>query len=130
MPTAPMVESRYRHESLAFAIPSGSRFTERGAGSEEPGCVAGEVVQGGRRSTVIARKKPVEKVTSVATYGILSVGSCGGEAIMSTVEYAHIAIGPDNVPILAGTRIKVVEIVLDHLAHGSDAQEIHRDSGT
>ncbi|MFZ1935202.1 MAG: DUF433 domain-containing protein [Thermoguttaceae bacterium] len=46
---------------------------------------------------------------------------------MSTVEYAHIAIGPDNVPILAGTRIKVVEIVLDHLAHGSDAQEIHRE---
>jgi uncharacterized protein (DUF433 family) len=46
---------------------------------------------------------------------------------MSTVEYAHITIGPDNVPMLAGTRIKVVEIVLDHLAHGSDAQEIHRE---
>jgi uncharacterized protein (DUF433 family) len=46
---------------------------------------------------------------------------------MSTVEYAHIMIGPDGVPVLAGTRIKVVEIVLDHLAHGSDAQEIHRE---
>jgi len=46
---------------------------------------------------------------------------------MSTVEYAHITVGPDNVPMLAGTRIKVVEIVLDHLAHGSDAQEIHRE---
>lgn len=44
---------------------------------------------------------------------------------MSTVEYAHVAIGPDNVPILAGTQIKLVEIVADHLAHGSDAQEIH-----
>lgn len=29
-------------------------------------------------------------------------------------------------PILAGTRVKVVEIVLDHLAHGSDAEEIQR----
>jgi uncharacterized protein (DUF433 family) len=46
---------------------------------------------------------------------------------MSTVEYAHITVGPDNVPMLTGTRIKVVEIVLDHLAHGSDAQEIHRE---
>jgi uncharacterized protein (DUF433 family) len=46
---------------------------------------------------------------------------------MSTVEYAHITLGSDNVPMLAGTRIKVVEIVLDHLAHGSDAQEIHRE---
>lgn len=46
---------------------------------------------------------------------------------MSTVEYAHITIAPDGVPMLAGTRIKVVEIVRDHLAHGSDAQEIHRE---
>ncbi len=46
---------------------------------------------------------------------------------MSTVEYAHITIGADGVPMLAGTRIKVVEIVRDHLAHGSDAQEIHRE---
>jgi uncharacterized protein (DUF433 family) len=45
---------------------------------------------------------------------------------MATVDYAHISIGPDNVPMLTGTRIKVVEIVLDHLAHGSDADEIHR----
>ena len=44
---------------------------------------------------------------------------------MSTVEYAHITVGPDNVPILAGTRIKVVEIVLDHLAHGWGAEDIH-----
>ncbi len=46
---------------------------------------------------------------------------------MSTVEYAHVATGPDNVPMLAGTRIKVVEIVLDHLAHGSDVREIQRE---
>jgi hypothetical protein len=39
---------------------------------------------------------------------------------MSTVEYAHVSVGPDNVPMLSGTRVKVVEVVLDHLAHGSD----------
>ena len=43
------------------------------------------------------------------------------------MEYAHITIGPDGVPMVADTRIKVVEIVLDHLPHGSDAQEIHRE---
>jgi hypothetical protein len=37
---------------------------------------------------------------------------------VSTVEYAHISIDADNVPTLTGTRIKVVEIVLDHLARG------------
>jgi uncharacterized protein (DUF433 family) len=46
---------------------------------------------------------------------------------MSTVEYAHVAVGPDNVPMLAGTPIKVVEIVLDHLVHGWQAEEIHRE---
>ncbi len=46
---------------------------------------------------------------------------------MSQVEYAHIALSEQNVPMIAGTQIKVVEIVLDHLAHGSDAREIHRE---
>ena len=46
---------------------------------------------------------------------------------MSTVEYAHITVGPDNVPMLTGTRIKVVEIVLDHLVHGWEAEDIHRE---
>ena len=45
---------------------------------------------------------------------------------MATVDYAHIALDPANVPILSGTPIKVVEVVLDHLAHGSDAEEIQR----
>jgi uncharacterized protein (DUF433 family) len=45
---------------------------------------------------------------------------------MATVDYAHVSLDPANVPILTGTPIKVVEIVLDHLAHGSDAEEIRR----
>ena len=43
---------------------------------------------------------------------------------MSTVEYAHITIGPDNVPVLTGTHVKVVEIVLSHLAYGWDARDL------
>ena len=45
---------------------------------------------------------------------------------MATVDYPHISLDSASVPVLTGTRIKVVEIVLDHLAHGSDAEEIHR----
>jgi uncharacterized protein (DUF433 family) len=45
---------------------------------------------------------------------------------MATAEYAHVTVGPDEVPVITGTHIKVVEIVLDHLAHGSDAREIQR----
>ena len=36
---------------------------------------------------------------------------------MATVEYAHISFSAEGVPVIAGTRTKVVEIVLDHLAH-------------
>ena len=46
---------------------------------------------------------------------------------MATVEYAHISLDAQGVPIIVGSRTKVVEIVLDHLAHGSDAREIHRE---
>ena len=45
---------------------------------------------------------------------------------MATVDYAHVSLDAANVPILTGTPVKVVEIVLDHLAHGSDAEEIQR----
>ncbi len=45
---------------------------------------------------------------------------------MATVDYPHIMRGSDDVPVLTGTRTKVVEIVLDHLAHASDAEEIQR----
>jgi len=46
---------------------------------------------------------------------------------MSTTEYPHITIDSENVPVIVGTQIKVVEIALDHIAHGSDAREIHRE---
>ncbi|MGO9113013.1 MAG: DUF433 domain-containing protein [Thermoguttaceae bacterium] len=46
---------------------------------------------------------------------------------MTVVEYAHISLNVQVVPVITGTRTKVVEIVLDYLAHGSDAREIHRE---
>ena len=45
---------------------------------------------------------------------------------MATVDYPHISLDAARVPVLTGTRIKVVEIVLDHLAHGAEAEETHR----
>jgi uncharacterized protein (DUF433 family) len=55
------------------------------------------------------------------------VGSPKRSNLMATVEYGHILVAADGVAMLAGTQTKVVEIVLDHLAHGSDATEIHRE---
>ena len=45
---------------------------------------------------------------------------------MSDSNYPHIEFGADGVPVLSGTRTKVVEIVLDRLAHSWDAEEIRR----
>ena len=45
---------------------------------------------------------------------------------MATVDYPHISLDSASVPVLTGTQVKVVEIVLDHLAHGADAEEIQR----
>jgi uncharacterized protein (DUF433 family) len=45
---------------------------------------------------------------------------------MSIVAYPHIEISDGGVPILSGTTTKVVEIVLDRIAHHWDADEIRR----
>jgi uncharacterized protein (DUF433 family) len=45
---------------------------------------------------------------------------------MATVAYAHIDVAPDGTAFISGTKTKVEEIVLDHLAHSWDAAEIHR----
>lgn len=45
---------------------------------------------------------------------------------MSTRSYPHIEISPDGVAKIAGTTIKVVEIVQDHLAHHWHAEDIVR----
>jgi uncharacterized protein (DUF433 family) len=45
---------------------------------------------------------------------------------MPKVIYAHIDIGLDGRAYISAKQTKVEEIVLDHLAHSWDAQEIHR----
>lgn len=45
---------------------------------------------------------------------------------MLAIDYPHISVTPDGVPMLAGTKTKVIEVVLDRLAHHWDVDEIHR----
>lgn len=45
---------------------------------------------------------------------------------MTTLAYPHIEFTGDGVAVVAGTGTKVVEIVLDRLAHHWDADEIQR----
>jgi uncharacterized protein (DUF433 family) len=45
---------------------------------------------------------------------------------VATGAYPHIEIKDDGVPLVAGTTTKVVEVVLDRLAHHWDAEEIQR----
>ena len=45
---------------------------------------------------------------------------------MATALYAHIDIEDGGVPIIRGTRTKVIEIALDHIAYRWDADEILR----
>jgi uncharacterized protein (DUF433 family) len=46
---------------------------------------------------------------------------------MAAVEtgYEHVTLDNDRVPILSGTNLKVVELVIEQLAHGWSAEEIH-----
>lgn len=46
--------------------------------------------------------------------------------VMPAIAYAHIEITPQGVPIIAGTTTKVVQVVMDRLAHHWDADEIQR----
>ena len=46
---------------------------------------------------------------------------------MTTVAYAHIEFTADGTPYIAGTATKVQEVVLDFIAHGWSAAEIHRN---
>jgi uncharacterized protein (DUF433 family) len=45
---------------------------------------------------------------------------------MATVEYPPFFSNPVNVPIISGTQIKVIKVVMDHIGHGWDSQKIQR----
>lgn len=44
---------------------------------------------------------------------------------MTTITESYIEIDDKHVAWIADTRVKVIEIALDKLAHGSSAEEIH-----
>jgi uncharacterized protein (DUF433 family) len=45
--------------------------------------------------------------------------------MLSETRYDHILLNEDRVPMIAGTTMKVIELVLDHLAYGWSPEELH-----
>jgi uncharacterized protein (DUF433 family) len=45
--------------------------------------------------------------------------------LLSETRYEHIILDEARVPWVAGTRVKVIELVLDHLAYGWSPEELH-----
>jgi uncharacterized protein (DUF433 family) len=44
---------------------------------------------------------------------------------LAATGYEHIVIGEDRVPIIAGTNMKVVELVTERIAYGWSPEELH-----
>ena len=44
---------------------------------------------------------------------------------MIATPYQHILLSEAQVPMIAGTTMKVIELVLDHLAYGWSPEELH-----
>ncbi len=44
---------------------------------------------------------------------------------MVETRYEHIVLDDNSVPMIAGTTMKLVELVLDHLAYGWSPEELH-----
>ncbi len=45
--------------------------------------------------------------------------------VLTKTPYEHIALNKTGVPILAGTTMKVVELVVEKMAYGWSAEELH-----
>ncbi len=45
--------------------------------------------------------------------------------MLSETRYEHIRLDEAQVPLIADTRVKVIELVLDHLAYGWSSEELH-----
>lgn len=45
--------------------------------------------------------------------------------MLAETKYQHILLNDDNIPVIAGTTMKVVELVSAHLAYGWSAEELH-----
>jgi len=47
--------------------------------------------------------------------------------VATATKYAHIEIDANGVPIIAGTKTKVVELVMERMADGSSAEQLHAE---
>jgi uncharacterized protein (DUF433 family) len=45
--------------------------------------------------------------------------------LLNETRYEHITLNDAHVPLIAGTTMKVIELVLDHLAYGWSPEELH-----
>ena len=45
--------------------------------------------------------------------------------MLSETRYEHIMLNDAQVPMIAGTTMKVIELALDHLAYGWSPEELH-----
>jgi uncharacterized protein (DUF433 family) len=45
--------------------------------------------------------------------------------LLSETRYEHIILNDAQVPMIAGTTMKVIELVLDHVAYGWSPEELH-----
>jgi len=43
----------------------------------------------------------------------------------ATTRYEHILLNEDRVPLVAGTNLKIIEMILEQNAHGWSAEELH-----
>jgi hypothetical protein len=48
---------------------------------------------------------------------------------MSTIEtrYEHVVLNESSVPLIAGTTMKVIELVLEHMSYGWSPEELQRN---
>jgi uncharacterized protein (DUF433 family) len=53
------------------------------------------------------------------------LGREGSLPVLEQTRYEHIILNETQVPVIAGTNVKVVELVLDHLAYGWSPEELH-----
>jgi uncharacterized protein (DUF433 family) len=44
---------------------------------------------------------------------------------LAATSYEHILIGEDKVPVIAGTNMKIVELVTERFAYGWSPEELH-----
>ena len=45
--------------------------------------------------------------------------------MLAETRYEHVVLNEAQVPIIAGTTMKVVELILDHIAYGWSSAELH-----